>query len=248
MTTSKATRRSFAPFREVNRRRLSDQVAEALREMILVGELEPAQNITQDQIASELGVSTTPVREAILRLAAQGFVRASPNRSFTVVRYTQADVEDVYWLHEILSSELTRRACDRMEDETLKRIRLHANDLEQAFRHGDTVAMEKANWEFHRTINLAADAPRLQFTLRATLLFIPRHFYELLPSWAERSLEYHEQIIKALDARNSDGAAEATAALVRAAKQAVMEFLSDSGYWKDTSSGQRRESRSAGPH
>lgn len=205
--------------------------------MILVGELKPAQHITQDEVALVLGVSTTPVREAILRLAAEGFVMASPNRAFTVVRYTPADVEDVYWLHEILSSELARRACDRMTTEALDRIRSHASDFKQALRGGNALALQTANWDLHRTINLAADAPRLQFTLTATLKFIPRGFYELLPGWAARSLEYHDLIVEALDAHDSDAAAQATTALVHAAQQAVMQFLSDSGYWKGPATG-----------
>jgi DNA-binding GntR family transcriptional regulator len=223
---------SFPAPRGVSRRRLSDQVAQNLREMILVGELLPDRNITQDELALQLGVSTTPVREALLRLVAEGFVRASPNRAFTVVRSTSADVLDVYWMHQMLSSELARRACSRMDRETLAEIRRHADQGQHAVRIGDRVGQEKANWSFHRTINIAADAPRLQLALATALKFIPRGFHESLPSWAERSVEDHEQIVGALMAGDAEAAADATAAHVHAAAQAVLSFLADSGYWR----------------
>lgn len=218
--------------RIVGRRRLSDQVAETLREMILVGELAPYRSVTQDELASELGVSTTPAREALLRLAAEGFVSASPNRAFTVVRLTPADVQDVYWLHEILSAELASRACSRLAGPTRAELQEHADACALAVRNGDSDGLDKANWAFHRAINLVADAPRLQFPLTTTLKFIPRGFYQMIPSWAEQSLKDHEGILAALDAGDADGAAEATAAHVRTAGDALMNFLAESGYWK----------------
>ena len=218
--------------RTVSRRRLSDQVTDSVREMILLGELRPDWNVTQDELASLLGVSTTPVREALLRLVGEGFVQASPNRSFAVVRSTPADIEDVYWLQEMLSSELTRRACGRMDKETLAKIRRHADAYHQAVRNGDRVGQDRANWLFHGTIHAAANAPRLLFSLTTNLKFIPRGFHELLPFWPERSLEDHERIFEALTAGDADAAAAATAAQVRAARAAVLSVLTDSGYWR----------------
>ena len=72
--------------RRLHRETLSDQVADTVRGMILTGEIAPETPVTQSEIARLLGVSTMPAREALLRLGAEGFLIASPNRSFTVRR------------------------------------------------------------------------------------------------------------------------------------------------------------------
>lgn len=217
--------------RAVQRRRLSDEVAETLRDMILVGELVPDRKITQDELASELGVSTTPVREALLRLAAEGFVRVSPNRAFSVIRSSPQDIRDVYWMHATLAAELTRRACAHADAELRAVVRKHGEQYAEAVRNGDVVVMEPANWDFHRVINLAANAPRIRLTLGTTLRFIPRGFYGLLPSWGATSVQGHERIMEALEQGDPAAAAAAADAHVREAGEMVTNFFTAKGYW-----------------
>lgn len=217
--------------RAIQRRRLSDEVAETLRDMILVGELMPDRGITQDELATELGVSTTPVREALLRLAAEGFVRLSPNRAFSVIRSTPEDIRDVYWMNAVLSAELTRRACLQADEELRAVVRRHGEDYAQAVRAGDVAVMERANWDFHRAINLAANAPRIHLTLGTTLRFIPRGFYGLLPTWGTAAVHGHEQILGALEQGDAAAAAAAAAAHVREAGETVTQFFTGKGYW-----------------
>lgn len=217
--------------RTVQRRRLSDEVAATLRDMILVGELMPDRKITQDELASQLGVSTTPVREALLRLAAEGFVRVSPNRAFSVIRSTPEDLRDVYWMHAVLAAELTRRACLQADESLLCAVRRHGEDYAQAVLAGDVAAMERANWDFHRVINLAANAPRIRLTLATTLRFIPRGFYGLLPTWGAASVQGHEQILAALEQGDAAAAAAAATAHVCEAGETVTRFFTGKGYW-----------------
>ncbi len=217
--------------RAVQRRRLSDEVAATLRDMILVGELMPDRKITQDELANELGVSTTPVREALLRLAAEGFVRVSPNRAFSVIRSTPEDLQDVYWMHSVLAAELTRRACRQADDELLTAVRRHGEDYARAVGAGDIAEMERANWQFHRAINLAANAPRIRLTLATTLRFIPRGFYGLLPTWGAASVHGHDQILAALEEGDPAAAGTAAAAHVCEAGETVTRFFTGKGYW-----------------
>ena len=215
----------------LRRRRLADQVLVELRRMILVGELTPGGKITQDELAKLLAVSTMPVREALLRLAAEGFVEASPNRSFTVVPITQADVRDIYWMHATLAGELTSRACALAGPElgqTLKRLHEQGR---AAHRAGDTTAAETANWEFHREINRAADAPKLLLMLRSSLRFIPEGFYGLVEQWAGVSDDGHADIITAISDRDPDAARAAAQAHVQSAGTLLAGFFSDTGHW-----------------
>ena len=89
----------------------SGDVVGVLRRMILVGELPPGSRATQDELAQRLGVSTMPVRKALLRLAAEGLIEVSPRRSFRVVHTTADDIRDVYWMQARIAGQLADRAA-----------------------------------------------------------------------------------------------------------------------------------------
>lgn len=217
--------------RQLRRRTLASEVAESLRDMILTGELAPGGRMTQDELARLLGVSTMPVREALLRLAAEGFLDVSPNRSFTVVRTTREDILDVYWVHSALAGELTRRACERADGELIATLReLHERCLE-AMRSGALEGMEKANWAFHRAINAAAESPKLLLVLGVTLRFIPQGFYALVPEWGAASERGHEAILDAFERGDPDAARAAAAEHVRDAGELLVRYFTSKGYW-----------------
>ena len=89
---------------------MTDQVSEKLRSMILSHELAPGTRVTQADLAEMLGVSTMPIREALLRLGAEGLITASASRSFEVTAVTGRGIRDVYWVHGVLAGELAARA------------------------------------------------------------------------------------------------------------------------------------------
>jgi DNA-binding GntR family transcriptional regulator len=227
---------AIAPSSRLRWRKLADEVVATLRRMILVGELTPGARTTQDELARLLGVSTMPVREALLRLAAEGFVEASPSRSFTIVRTTQEDVRDIYWMHATLAGELTSRACVNADPELLGILRVLHERGREAQHSGDTAAAETANWAFHREINRAARAPKLSLMLRGSLRFIPEGFYGLLPEWSTASEEGHDQIITALESGDPEAARVAAQAHVHEAGALLASYFSHSGHWTRPSS------------
>jgi DNA-binding GntR family transcriptional regulator len=199
--------------------------------MILVGELTPGARTTQDELARLLGVSTMPVREALLRLAAEGFVEASPSRSFTVVRTTPDDVRDIYWMHATLAGELTSRACMHADPELLDTLRVLHERGRAAQRNRDTAAAESANWAFHREINRAARSPKLSLMLRGSLRFIPEGFYGLLPEWSTASEDGHNEILAALESGDPEAARAAAQAHVQEAGALLASYFSHRGHW-----------------
>src|ERR1700693_1092270 len=92
--------------RRVVHQSMADEVAAELRRLVLSGAFEQGERITQDKLAKSFGVSTMPVREALLRLAAEGLIIAEANRSFSVVQNTADDLRDAYWIYGKLSGEL----------------------------------------------------------------------------------------------------------------------------------------------
>jgi DNA-binding GntR family transcriptional regulator len=207
------------------------EVADTLRDMILTGELTADAKMTQDELARLLGVSTMPVREALLRLAAEGFVDVSPSRSFTVVPTTREDIGDVFWMHATLAGELAARACRDADDALVERLRELEQGFAEARRAGDAVRMGQANWEFHRAINLAAASPKLLLVLRASLRFIPQDFYALVPEWGGTSERGHDAILEAFAKRDCAAAGRAAFAHVQEAGELLIRFFTERGYW-----------------
>lgn len=212
-------------------RSVSGQVTEAIRRMILMGELRPDEQVTQDYLARELGVSTMPVREALLQLSHEGFIVSGRGRAFRVARTTRQDIADIYWVHATLAGELTARACRNMGEEDLKQLdEIHASWVEAA-RQKNATAMQDTNFHFHRIINQAANSPKLLLLMRNTLRLIPEDFYSLLPEWPSSSTDYHQEILEALHARDPERAAAAASDHVKEAGQMLTRFFDEKGYW-----------------
>jgi DNA-binding GntR family transcriptional regulator len=210
---------------------IADRTTEAIRRMILLGEITPGTRVTQDGLSELVGVSTMPVRESLLRLASEGLIKALPNRSFSVVRLSRSDLLDVYWAHSVLSAELTRRACETSSGPLLGRLRsLHAEFT--AAYHADAIEqMETINWAFHRTIYLAADASRLLLLLRTTLRYTPEGLYSRVPSWLDETARGHEGILSAFIEGDVERAGEEAARHVVNAGDLLIQYYSANGYW-----------------
>ncbi|HLI16259.1 MAG TPA: GntR family transcriptional regulator [Acidimicrobiales bacterium] len=230
MAETSRSRRSTGEGRAPRFRSISEEVADTLRDMILTGELRPGQQVTQEELANRLGLSTMPVREAFLRLSHEGFIEGRRARSFRVARTTRGDVADIYWAHATLAGELARRACFRADDLLPELLDLDAAWTRAAAR-GDSERLEELNFAFHRAINRAADAPKLLLLLRQTLRFIPQRFYSLLPGWAEVSGAGHRRILDALRAGDADSAGEAAERHVLEAGELLAAYFDDTGFW-----------------
>jgi DNA-binding GntR family transcriptional regulator len=194
------------------RRQLSDEVASYVRELIMSGHLRSGDFIRQERIAEELGLSATPVREGLLSLKGEGFVQLKPRRGFVVAPLSAADVRDLFTAQALLAGELVSRATTRMSEADLRGLTEVHRALRQAAAAGDGEAVENLNHDFHRRINLAADAPRLAWMLSISTKFAPRRFFATIPGWSRASAQDHAAIIKAISDRDPD---RARAAMMR---------------------------------
>ena len=211
---------------------IADVTADSLRRMILLGELAPGSRVTQDELSALLGVSTMPVREALLRLAADGLIETFPNRSFRVVSLRESDIRDVYWVQGKVSGELTRRSCDSADVEFLGELHALQRDMDRAHDEDNAEMMETCNWRFHRAINRRAGSPRLLLLLQRTLRYVPLGLYSRVPEWRHETIRGHNQILHAFDRGDSAAAgAEAEQHVVRAGELLVQTFF-DRGHWR----------------
>lgn len=179
----------------VSHQSMADEVSDRIRRLILSHELRPGQRVKQAGLAAMMGVSTMPVREALLRLVAEGMVITDSNRSFTVATTTTPDeIRDVYWIHSVLSGELTARAWDKRTDELIADLSRHNEAYMAALEIGGHPELFKANWDFHATINRAAESPAVALTVKNTLRYFPDFSYDI-PGWNELAAEWQVRLL-----------------------------------------------------
>jgi DNA-binding GntR family transcriptional regulator len=195
----------------------TEAVLDAIKRAILAGELRPGQSLVETELAQVLGVSKTPVREALKTLAGAGLVMMSPYRGATVRAIDPASAAAIYDLRLLLEPEAVRRAVARCAAEAGPaqagwagaHAALHASDAAT-----DQAQRSLANREFHRALYLACGNSLLVKTLddlRDQTALVSALSWEQAPSWQQEAAE-HQAILAA--ARR--GAATEAAVLLRA--------------------------------
>ena len=189
------------PFGLVGGLQLSESVALYLREQIISGKLKAGQFLRIDALAKELSVSSTPVREGLLMLQSESFVRLMPRRGFVVNSFSKSDLRDLFWAQATVGAELAARAVAKLPQAEIARLeQLHAQYV-TAVKAGDQKLAANLGHEFHRTINLAAQSPRLALLMGGLAKQLTNLFYASIEGSLADALKYHTLILKALRAK-----------------------------------------------
>lgn len=179
---------------------------QALRGAILRGEIAPDTPLTVVRIAQLLGMSPTPVREAIRTLQAEGLLRHEPHHTVSVNRYTPQDIHDLFQMRADLESQATRIAAMRLDDIALDELAALNDRMRDLAMAGDVDNLNRLNGEWHLKIYGAAD--------NRILLDVVQHLWKkfvwdinwILPGRSLRSIEEHDAVLQALRARDADEA------------------------------------------
>lgn len=137
------------------------EVYNALREAILTGRLQAGTRLVEREIARQLGVSRTPVREAIRKLELEGLVQQVPRRGVVVAQMSARDALEVYTIRAVLEGLAARLAAERISPSKLKRLNELVEAMEKACEHNDEEALQTLHMEFNAIIYEAAESPRL---------------------------------------------------------------------------------------
>ncbi len=189
---------------------LRDVVFQTLREAILKGELKPGERLMELQLASKLGVSRTPIREAIRMLELEGLAVTMPRKGAEVARMTEKDMEDVLQIRKALDELAVGLACDNMTEESLEQIHGALKNFEESTRSRDVKKIAQADVEFHDTIYQAADNPKLVNMLNNLREQMYRYRVEYLKNDTvyPRLIEEHEKIYEGLKRKDKETVVE----------------------------------------
>lgn len=196
-----------------------DSAYRHIRSAIIRGELASGETLLEARLAERIGVSRTPVRQALSRLASEGLVVMGRYRRAQVAGFSMAEVAEVFRLRGKLEGHAARRACYRITEHDIARLETIEDELEAVFAqlgwHQHLPRFDELNNEFHGIIARAADSPRLEKILASSLELpasIFNYYKEALDERTERTHRQHREVIDALKARNPDWAEAAMSA------------------------------------
>ena len=192
---------------------LTDEIADIVRERILKGEYEIGEKIKENQIASELRVSRTPIREAFKLVENEGLIDYIPNRGCFAKGFTKQDVEDIYAVREALEEMAVRWAVARISENEIDEMEEQCDLMEFYTRKKDKKKVMEMNTSFHEVIYASAESRFLAQVLRSYKDYIDKTrksvFYE--QSYLEAILQEHRAILEGIRERNEEKAVAAMA-------------------------------------
>lgn len=193
-----------------------DRVYKTLRRRILHGEISPGEPVTLRGVAGELGVSMTPAREAVRRLAAEGALAISASGRVSVPVLSAQRVEELAAIRALLEPELAARALPRAHVSLIERLKRMNAEIESHLRAGDAAGYVRGNLEFHRTLYLRAHAPAMLALAETVWLQTGPSMRALYARIGMgRVSDYHRKAIAALAAGDEAGLRLAIRADVR---------------------------------
>ncbi|WP_120004052.1 GntR family transcriptional regulator [Nesterenkonia muleiensis] len=214
------------------RKQLSNHIAEHIRAEILEGVHRPGEFLRLDDIAQNLGVSVTPVREAFMALSVEGFVRHAERRGFLVSTLKRRDFEDLYGLLAQVAARLAERAATAITHKEIDQLRHIHSRLVEAAQAGRFDEVEQANDEFHRVINRTADSSKLAWVLLGVLKYVPKRLYANIAGMSDMLIEQHGRILKALEDHDPLEASTAMYEHEEKSMREVVESLEQRGLFK----------------
>ena len=194
-----------------------------LRDQIASGRYEPLEQLRQENVARDFGVSVPPVREALKTLEAEGQVVYYPRRGYFVAKLSAAELVETYTIRDLLETEATKRAVGALDDDDIARMKSAIREMERAHRSDDLAVMTAANRRFHFTVFDAAGMPRMTEMIRVLWDSTDRYrsVYYATSAHRRRVNAEHRAIMTAI----ANGEAESAATLLREHRTHALEAL-----------------------
>lgn len=206
---------------------LRDVVFNTLRQAILRGELKPGERLMEIQLANRLGVSRTPIREAIRKLELEGLVLMIPRKGAEVAEITEKNLRDVLEVRGALEELAVGLACDRIDKEGIESLKKAAKGFEAVLDSEDITKIAEADVAFHDIIYNATANERLIQLLNNLREQMYRYRVEYLKQKEchPKLMSEHLEIICAIENGERDKAASITSQHIENQVEAVIDLL-----------------------
>lgn len=208
---------------------LRDVVFTTLRQAILRGELKPGERLMEIQLANKLGVSRTPIREAIRKLELEGLVLMIPRKGAEVAEITEKNLRDVLEVREALEILAVQLACERMTEESIVQLKEAEKEFENILETDDITLIAEADVKFHDVVYESTDNVRLIQLLNNLREQMYRYRVEYLKKPAVRPIiiEEHIELIKFIENRDQESASRNICKHIDNQVEEVVRIISD---------------------
>ena len=206
---------------------LRAQVFSEIEKSILDNVIKPGESLIESKLSSELGVSRTPVREALRQLELEGLVKTVPNKGAIVVGISQKDIEDIYNIRKVIESLAARWAAEKISDEDIERLS-DVVDLQEFYvKKNDAIQVWQLDTAFHEIIFNACGSRMLMHMLSLFHHYIQKARELSFKTSGRLSLavEEHRKILDAIRSHDADAAEKLTAEHIRLAKDNFIENI-----------------------
>jgi DNA-binding GntR family transcriptional regulator len=200
--------KKFTMMQSYERYSLHSQVFNYIRDAILNGRYKPGDPLVETKLAEELGVSRTPIREAIRQLELEGLVISIPNKGVVVDGVSQQDIDDIYTIRSMLEGLAARWAAQRIDEQGLKALEEIIELMEYYTKKNDFDQLTQLDTRFHGELYDSCGSKVLKHTLGNLLRYVQRARRGSLkvPSRAQLALNEHRGIFEAIMRRDAEEA------------------------------------------
>lgn len=208
---------------------LRDVVFNTLRKSILTGELKPGERLMEIHLADKLGVSRTPIREAIHKLELEGLVTMIPRRGAEVAQITEKNLRDVLEVRKALDGLAVELACDRITPEELERLVKACENFEAETKRGNANSIAKSDVALHDIILIASGNERLVQMVSNLSQQMYRYRLEYVKdeSTYERLIKEHQAIYEAIRDKDKETGAQLMKLHIDNQEKAVIRMISE---------------------
>jgi DNA-binding GntR family transcriptional regulator len=203
----------------------SEAVQRLIRQAIAIGEIKPGERLLQNELAERLGISPTPVREALQALIAQGVLSYAPNKGVRVVELDYPAAEDVYRIRAALEPVAVEVGGPRLTPETLDELAGTLAAMRRAAKDQRLDRVKVLDHRFHFLIYDAAGAGRLHDLIEQLWALHVEDTFKLDPSRVATSQDQHAEILNALEEGRFEDASALTRKHITSAAEIVLRSL-----------------------
>jgi DNA-binding GntR family transcriptional regulator len=207
---------------------LRDQTYDIIKNMIIVREIEPGKKINEEQLAKEIQVSRTPIREALCRLGNEGIVKIIPRRGAFVADLTEINVSEILLIREVLEGLVARLAAENIDEKTLEKLRKTLEKVSTTpEKNRDLINYTRSEVNFHALLLSATNNQMLKNMMEIVNahLQIIRLRTVVIPQRAQKTVKEHQQILKAIENRDASAAEELMRQHVRSVREVALKNI-----------------------
>ncbi len=206
---------------------LRDVVFNTLRQAILTGDLKPGERLMEIHLANRLGVSRTPIREAIHKLELEGLVTMIPRRGAEVAQITEKSMNDVLEVRRALDALSVELACERITEEELEQLKESCEAFEKAVKTKDVKAIAQADVALHDIIVQATGNARLIQLINHLSEQMYRYRFEYIKDFSQhgRLVEEHRNLYDSIVKKDRDTAREAAKLHIDNQEKAIIQQI-----------------------